>query len=202
MEDGNVNKVIKRILCFVCCGGFAISLSGCSSAGAYGRELEDTVLVQVLGVDVMDGAVTLTAAGAGGEEGTATETASASSLEEAFHALPTAGDKYFSLTSVAHIIVGDGVNLPQLLGYVLEDPDMSWTARVWAVNGFAGRLMEGAQDGGVSRLSVLEQSGAAGMTVKTALAGLLSDGAVRLPVLAVGDAVIELAGTIYFEVSG
>lgn len=180
----------------------ALSLSGCSSAGAYGRELEDTVLVQVLGVDVMDGEVTLTAAGAGGEEGTGVESVSASTLEEAFRALPTAGDKYFSLTSVAHILVGDGVNLPQLLGYVLEDPDMSWTAKVWAVNGFAGRLMEGAEDGGVSRLSVLEQSGAAGVTVKTALAGLLSDGSISLPALAAGDTVMKPAGTICFEVSG
>lgn len=193
---------VKKWAWFALCAALALPLSGCYSAGAYGRELEDTVLVQVLGVDVIDGAVTLTAAGAGGEEGAATETVSAPSLEEAFRALPAAGDKYFSLTSVGHILVGDGVNLPQLLGYVLEDPDMSWTARVWAVNGFAGRLMEGAEDGGVGRLSVLEQSGTAGVTVKTALAGLLSDGSISLPALAVGDTVMGPAGTICFEVSG
>lgn len=202
MEGGNVNKVIKRILCFVCCGGFALSLPGCASSKAYGRELEDTVLVQVLGVDVMDGAVTLTAAGSGGEEDTVLETISAPTLAEAFQALPTAGDKYFSLTSVAHILVGDGVFLPQLLNYVLDDPDMSWTAKVWAVNGFAGKLMEQTQDGGIGRLSVLEQSETGKITVKTALAGLLSDAGASLPMLAAKDGVLEPAGTFYFEVSG
>lgn len=202
MEDGNVNKVTKRILCFICCGGLALSLSGCASSGAYGRELEDTVLVRVLGVDVMDGAVTLTAAGSGGEEDTVLETVSAPSLAAAFRALPTVGDKYFSLTSVTHILVGDGVFLPQLLNYVLDDPDMSWTAKVWAVNGFAGKLMEQTQDGGIGRLSVLEQSETAKITVKTALAGLLSDGAASLPMLAARDGVPEPAGTLYFEVSG
>ena len=190
---------MRRLLC-LCLSGVLAVLTACSSAGAaYGRELEDTVLVQVVGVDVTDGMVALTAAGGGGEEERLLQTVSAAGLEEAFRALPAAGERWFSLTNVTHILVGDGVDVRQVLNYVLDDPDMSWTAAVWAVNGFAGILMEGTQDGGAGRLAVLEQRGMAGISVKDALAGLLSDGAVELPVLAVKDGVLEPAGTLEFS---
>lgn len=190
---------MKKSLCLVLAAALA-TLSGCSSAGAYGRELEDTVLVQVLGVDALDGTVTLTAAGSGGEEGTVLGHASGATLEEAFRALPTAGDKYFSLTSVARLIVGDGVDWMELLDYVLMDPDMSWTAAVWAANGFAGKLMEAAEDGGLKRLDLLEKNGLEPATVKSALAELLSGGSTALPVLTVENGLPEPVGVLYVEV--
>lgn len=187
---------MKKGICLALCGAALLELSACSSAGAYGRELEDTVLVQVLGVDVMGTRVTLTAAGAGGEEETVLGHASGATLEEALRALPTAGDRYFSLTSVGELIVGDGVDWRELLDYVLMDPDMSWTAGVWAVNGFAGALMEETEDGGISRLALLKKNGPEPATVKSALAELLSDGRTALLVLAVKDGLAEPVGTL------
>lgn len=181
--------------CLPLCAALSLLLSGCS-AGAYGRELEDTVLVQVVGVDAWEKGVVLTAAGADGEEETAMETVRAGSLEEAFAALPTAGEKYFSLTNVTQIVVGDGADLREVLWYVLDDPDMSYMATVWAAGGFAGALMEETGDGGVGRFSVLEQSGGAQTTVKEALADLLGGQAAALPVLAAKDGKLETVGTL------
>lgn len=196
---------MKKQLCLIFGAVLALVLCGCSNAGAYGRELEDTVLVQVLGVDAMEGGITLTAAGTGGEaenggeEETAMGTASGATLEDAFRNLPTAGNKYFSLTSVTQVIVGDGVDLRQVLGYVLEDPDMSWTATVWAVNGFAGKLMEETRDGGLERFTVLERSGLKQVSVKEALADLLSEGETALPALSARDGALEPLGTLYVQ---
>lgn len=183
--------------------GAALCLAGCSAAGAYGRELEDTVLVEVIGVDAWEEGVTLTAAGMDGEEGTAMAQVSAPTLEEAFAALPTAGEKYLSLTNVSHVIVGDGVDLFGTLEYVLRDRDMSYMAQVWAAGGgFAGALMEQTEDGGAGRFAVLKQSGVGQVTVKGALAALLAGEAVGLPTLAMWEGRLEPVGMLSFEVSG
>ena len=187
----------KKTGCAALCFTLVACLSGCSAAGAESRELEGTVLVQVLGVDAWGSGVALTAAGADGEEETAVECVRAGSLEEAFAALPAAGEKRLSLTSVAHLLVGDGVELEKVLEYVLNDPDMSYMAEVWAVNGFAGAVMEELEDGGIGRLGLLKSEG--GITVKTALAELL-EGGTALPALAVKDGQLEPAGTLYIEV--
>lgn len=179
------------------CAAVLAGLCGCSSAGAYGRELEETVLVQVIGVDGGEDGVVLTAAGTDGEgECVMVETAG-DGLAEAFAALPAAGEKYCSLTNVTRILVGDGVELWAVLDYVLNDRDMSYNATVWAVSGFAGAVMEETEDGGMARFSVLDQSGAEEVTVKAALAALLDSGETALPALAVRDGVLEVVGTVY-----
>ena len=79
---------------------------------------------------------------------------------------------------------------------------MSYTATVWAVNGFAGDLLEQTTDGGVGRFGVLDQSGVEEVTVKTALAGLLTDGSVTLPVLALRESLLTPVGTLSMELCG
>lgn len=173
-------------------------LSGCA-AGAAGREPEDTILAQVIGVDVDGRGVVVTAAGTDGE-GTILTSASGETLQDAFAALPVSGDKYFSLTNVTNVIVGDGVDLPALLDYILSDPDMSYSARVWA-GSFAGGLMEDMKDGGLDRFQLLEQDVTETSTVKTALAALDSGGTAAIPAVAVLDGKLETVGTLYYEVS-
>lgn len=153
--------------------------------------------MQVIGVDCQGNDVVLTAAGTDGEGETVMEQVTGAGLEEAFAALPTAGEKYCSLTNVTQILVGDGVDLRAVLDYVLDDRDMSYSAAVWAVNGFAGAVMEETEDGGIARFSVLKQDGSDEVTVKEALAGLLSDGETVLPALAVRDGVLEPVGVLY-----
>lgn len=192
---------MKRWKALALCSALAVGMCGCSTAGAYGRELEETVLVQILGIDAGGSGITLTAAGAGGDGETVVETVSGSDLADAFKRLPTVGEQYLSLTNVTHVIVGDGVNLKQVLDYVLADKDMSYSAGVWTVSGFAGPLvkMVGEEDG-IGRFTVLKQSGEDRPTVKTALAGLENEGETALPALAVREGTLDVVGTLYFEV--
>lgn len=189
---------MRKYCCVILAAVCLLALAGCTSAGAAGREPEDTVLVQVVGVDVDGRGVVVTAAGRDGEE-TAVVSASGSSLEEAFAALPTAGDRYLSLTNVTQVLVGDGVDAAAVLRYVLEDPDMSYMARAWAA-GYAGGLMEELKEQGLERFQLLEEGGAETVTVKTALAELLEGKEAVLPSLAMGQAGLEVAGKLYFEV--
>ena len=175
-------------------------LTGCSSAGPYGRELEETVLVRVVGVDSVGGAVTLTAWGTDGAGESKILKVSGSDLERAFAALPTAGEQYFSLTNVTQILVGDGVELTGVLDYVMEDSSISYAATVWAVNGFAGAVLDQTADGGVDRFQVMEQGGQPGVSVKRALANLLTDGWVELPALTLREGVLQTEGRLYYEV--
>ena len=175
-----------------------MSLCGCASASASGREPEDTVLAQVVGVDVDGRGVVVTAAGRDGEE-TAVVSASGGSLEEAFAALSTAGDKFFSLTNVTQVLVGDGVDMTAVLRYVLEDPDMSYMARVWAA-GYAGGVMEELKEKGLERFPLLEEGGVETITVKTALAELLEEKKTAIPSLTMGKTGLEVVGKLYFEV--
>lgn len=192
-------RKMRRYLCLTMAAAVLLALSGCTSASAAGREPEDTVLVQVIGVDVDGRGVVVTAAGQDGEE-TVVVTSSGDTLEEAFAALPTAGEKYVSLTTVSHVLLGDGIDTLALLRYVVEDPDMSYMARVWA-GGFAGGLMEDLKEGGLERFRTLEQSGVATVTVKTALAELLSGQTTEIPALSVPDGELEVVGMLYFEVT-
>lgn len=180
------------------CAAVLAGLCGCASTGAHGRELEETVLVQVVGVDWDGRGVTLTAAGTDGEGETVLESVSGAGLAEAFAALPEAGETYFSLTNVTQILVGDGVNLREVLDYVLADREMSYLARVWAVNGFAGAVMGQTQDGGIARLALWKESGGTQTaTVKSALAGLLDGGSTALTALTVRDGLLEPEGILY-----
>ena len=190
---------MRRYLCLTMAAAVLVALPGCSSARAAGREPEDTVLIQVIGVDVDGRGVVVTAAGQDGEE-TVVVTSSGDTLEEAFATLPTAGEKYVSLTTVSHVLLGDGIDTLALLRYVVEDPDMSYMARVWA-GGFAGGLMEDLKEGGLERFRTLEQSGVATVTVKTALAELLSGQTTEIPALSVPDGELEVVGKLYFEVT-
>lgn len=189
---------MKRWRCILLAAA-CLLLSGCTSAQAAGREPEDTVLAQVIGMDVDGRGIVVTAAGQDGEE-TAVVSASGETMEEAFTALPTAGEKYVSLTSVSHILLGDGIDVAALLRYVVEDPDMSYTARVWA-GGFAGGVMEDLRETGLERFRTLEQSGVETITVKTALAELLSQRKTEIPALSVPDGELEVVGKLYFEVT-
>lgn len=188
---------MRKTFCIVLCAALPVLLSGCA-AGANGREPEDTVLARIVGVDVDGQGVTVTAAGTDGEE-TVLAASSGATLEEAFSALPVAGDKRFSLTNVTHVLVGDGVELTSLLRYILDDPDMSYMAKTWAA-GFAGGLMEDLREDGLGRFQILEESGAETITVKNALAGLLDGGTTAMPVLSRGEAGVEVVGKLYFEV--
>lgn len=188
---------MKRTL--ICLLAF-LPLAGCEAL-PFARELEDTMLVQVLGVDWTDDGVTLTAASDPGEGSgdarAAVLSASGRNLEEAKAALKGAGEEYVSLTHVTQLVLGADTDLPAVLEAALEEPALGQSATVWlAANGTAQKLLEGA-GGGAKRLSSIElNAGAPSVTVLQSLMRLEEDGWVELPALNLKEKTLVLAGTV------
>lgn len=176
---------MKRVLIclFVC-----LVLTGCEAL-PFARELESTMLVQVLGVDWTESGVVLTAAsdpGAGG--GTAVLSAPGRTLQEAKVALKGAGEEFVSLTHVAQIVLGANSNHRAVLEAVLEDPALGQGATVWLTDGGTAKNLLESVEGGAKRLSSVElNSGVQPVTVLRSLMNLEETGRVELPVLAVEE---------------
>ncbi|MGN1002375.1 MAG: hypothetical protein ACI4PC_06345 [Oscillospiraceae bacterium] len=177
-----------------------LPLAGCEAL-PFARELEDTMLVQVLGVDWTDGGVTLTAASDPGEgDGdvkTSVLSGSGCNLAEAEAALKGAGEEYVSLTHVTQLVLGADTDLPAVLEAALEEPALGQSATVWlAADGTARELLEGA-GGGAKRLSSIElNSGVPSVTVLQSLMRLEENGWVELPVLELEGETLAPAGIL------
>lgn len=189
---------MRRI--FVCLLAL-LPLAGCR-ATPYARELEDTMLVQVLGVDWTDDGVTLTAVsdpGQGGGE-TCLLTASGSDLAQAQAALKGAGEEYVALTHVAQLVVGADADLTAVLDAALGETALGQGATVWlTAEGTANRLLEGA-DGAARRLSSMElNSGVTPVTVLQGRMRLAEYGWVELPTLARAGETLTDAGSTRIE---
>lgn len=187
---------MKRVLL---CLLALLPLAGCEAV-PFARELEATMLVQVLGVDWTDAGVTLTAVsdpGEGGEDGEAEMLSGAGrDLAEAEAALKGAGEEYVSLTHVTQLVVGADSDLSAVLEAALEEPALGQGATVWLAQGeAAGKLLEGA-GGGAKRLSSVElNSGVTPVTVLQGLMRLEEHGQVELPTLGLEGETLVPTGT-------
>lgn len=195
------NRLNAVLLCALLCG----LLTGCEVL-PYPRELEDTLLVRVLGVDWAGEEVALTAAGEprDGEESKVL-TAEGTSPEESHQSLKEAGEEYVALTHVTQIVVGENSDLRAVLEGALVGKEVGQTATVWLVReGTARTLMEEVK-GGAKRLTSIELN-TAGLTPRTvldALAELERYHEVDLPTLSVKDGRLEMAGmTVWKEEMG
>lgn len=174
-------------------------LSGCEAL-PFARELEATMLVQVLGVDWTEDGVTLTAASdpstGSGDSKAAVLTASGVDLVQAKSALEAAGEEYVALTHVSQLVLGADTELSLVLEAALQEPALGQGATVWLVSdGSAKELLEGV-GGGAKRLSSIELN--AGVTPVTVLQGMmrLEEGArLELPVLTLKGEALSLEGT-------
>lgn len=184
---------MKRVLfCLLAC----LTLTGCEAL-PFARELESTMLVQVLGVDWTNEGVVLTAAsdpGAGG--GTAVLSAAGVDLQGAKEALKGAGEEYVSLTHVAQIVLGADSDFRAVLEAALNEPALGQGATVWLVaKGTAKDLLESAE-GGAKRLSSIElNSGVKSVTVLRSLMQLEEKGSVQLPVLEIKEGTLVWSGS-------
>ena len=181
---------MKRLaVCLLAC----LLLSGCGAL-PYPRELENTLLMRVLGIDQREGEVVVTAANIPekGEEG-ACLTARGKDLEESCQRLKEAWEEYVALTHVTQIVVGENSDLGSVLKAVLDQREIGQTATVWRCEGTARESREKV-GGGAKRLTSLElnQSGLETVTVLQALARLEETGEVALPGLVVKDGVLEV----------
>ena len=190
---------MKRV-CIPLCVLTLLFLCGCSS-GEKGREPEDTVLVEVLGIDRVAGVYVLTAAGRDSAGETVMQTVEGAGVAEVFGTMPGAGEQWVSLTNVTHLLLGDGVEPGEVLTFILKESGMSWRATVWYAP-LAMSLMAETEDGGTARLTVLKQAGAKTVSVLDALAELASDGVTQLPGLALRGGTLEITGMLRYERSG
>lgn len=196
---------MRRIL--LCLLAF-FPLVGCEAL-PFARELEATMLVQVLGVDWTDDGVTLTAAsdpGTGsGDTKAAVLSASGGDLDEAKAALKGAGEEYVSLTHVTQLVLGEDSDLSAVLEAALVEPALGQSATVWLVSeGSAKALLEGV-GGGAKRLSSIElNAGVEPVTVLQSLMRLKENGQMKLPTLRREEETLAVAGSklIREEVNG
>lgn len=196
-----MKKLTTAALCTLLC----LSLAGCETL-PYPRELEDTMLVRVLGVDWTAEEVALTAASIPqeGEEAEELLCVRAPGAEESHRKLKEAGEEYVALTHVTQIIVGEGSDLRAVLEGALEGREVGQTASVWLCReGTAQELME-AVGGGARRLTSIELNteGLNAMTVLDALADLERTHQVTLPALAVEEERLECVGTKLWKEEG
>lgn len=170
-------------------------LAGCDVL-PYPRELEDTMLVRVLGVDWTGEGVTLTAAAApeeGGGEGEVL-TALAPSMEESRKRLKREGEEYVALTHVTQLVVGKGSDVRAVLEAALAEREVGQTATVWLSKDTSAHALMEAVGGGAKRLTSIELNGGLeAPTVLEALAQLEEDGEILLPALEVVEDTLEAA---------
>lgn len=187
---------MKRIL--LCLLAF-LPLVGCEAL-PFARELEDTMLVQVLGVDWTKEGVTLTAVSDPdtGSEGGKAEVLSGSGrdLAEAEAALKGAGEEYVSLTHVTQLVVGADSDLPAVLEAALQEPALGQGATVWLAAETAACELLAEAGGGAKRLSSIElNSGVTPVTVLQGLMRLEEHGQVELPAVGLKEGALEPVGT-------
>lgn len=191
---------MKKILA---CGLLCLLLSGCEAL-PYPRELEETMLVRVLGVDWTEAGVALTAADIpqeGDQEEAELLKVFAPTPEESQQKLKEAGEEYVALTHVTQILVGEDSDLRRVLEGALAGAEVGQTSTVWLVKtGTARDLME-AVNGGAKRLTSIELnvSGVTPRTVLEALAELEHEGTVSLPALTAKDGNLEPAGMVEWK---
>lgn len=188
---------MKRVLaCFV----MVSLLTGCG-ASPFARELEATMLVQVLGVDWTAEEVELTAAsdpgtGSGGSK-TPVLAAKGKDFGRAKAALKGAGEEYVSLTHVTQIVLGEETVLPAVLETALKEPTLSQSATVWVSKSGTAKDLLMSVDGGAKRVAAIElNSGVEPITVLQSLMRLKEQGWVEVPALCTEKGVLTLVGTV------
>ena len=171
-------------------------LSGCEIL-PFARELESTMLVQVLGVDWEEGVVTLTGAADSGEKGEASVlSASGETIEKAEAALKGEGEEYVSLTHVTQLVLGAGTDLAVVLEAVLKEPALGQSATVWLAEEGRARTLMKEVGGGAKRLSSIELNGdVQPITVLQGMMRLREQGRVEIPVLRAEEDNLVPAGT-------
>ena len=168
-------------------------LCGCEVL-PYPRELESTLLVRVLGVDVTREGILLTASDIPEEGGEAEVLFGAGEdFGEAVRDLKRSGEESVALTHVTQILVGEGSDLSSVLEAVLLNREVGQSATVWRTVGPARELMELVR-GGAKRLTSLELNveGLTKTTVLETLARQEEVGTVDLPLLGVVEGVLEV----------
>ncbi len=180
------------------CAAACLLLSGCQAV-PFARELEDAMLVQVLGVDMEHGSVVLTAAcdPETGSRGTKKPVLAAGGgdMKRAQAALKAAGEEYVALTHVTQLVIGSKTDVCAVLESALTDRALGQSATVWLTESGSAEDLLAAVDGGAKRLSSIElNSDAEAVTVLQALREVAEKGETKIPLLKQEKGRLVLAG--------
>ena len=185
------------------------ALAGCAPLDAlpYAYEIEDTVLLRTLGVDVatqrLDGVAVTASSGerpaVGDSPGQAgvVLSAQADTVSAARTMMQSYGKDELFFGDVEQVVVGEGLaqrGLDDLLALMARDPELRLEARLWVVRGGSASdvLFGGGEGGGVDdRLDAMEadagqRSANLPRTAREALVDLARSGTTFLPALAQG----------------
>lgn len=190
-------------------GAACAALTGCAPLDAlpYAYEIEDTVLLRTLGVDVatqrLDGVAVTASSGerpaVGDSPGQAgvVLSAQADTVSAARTMMQSYGKDELFFGDVEQVVVGEGLaqrGLDDLLALMARDPELRLEARLWVVRGGSASdvLFGGEEGGGVDdRLDAMEadaeqRSANLPRTAREALVDLARSGTTFLPALAQG----------------
>lgn len=194
---------MKRLFILFLSTALCLSVGGCAAL-PYAHEIEKTVLMGVLGVDVSEetpDGVAVTAAsgaraGAGDSPGQAPVilAAQAQTVASACAVMQSFGSEYIFFGDVEQVLVGEGETvrgLEPLLSHMARDPELRLEAQLWVVKGgsAADALFAVSEGGGApDRLAALERdaeliSAPRPFTARETLVDLLDNGCTLLPAL-------------------
>lgn len=183
----------------------ALSLTSCASF-PYTHEIESTVLMRTLGVDVgtasVDGVAVTASAGArssaGTQEGQAPTrlSAQADTISAACQQMQGLGDRFIFFGDVEQLLVGEGQaarSLTAVLSHVGRDRALRLEAQVWCVRGAsAADVLFSDQEGAGARLDAMREDAglfSAGLpkSAREALVELSLNGCTFVPALALTE---------------
>ena len=166
---------MKRILVLLAAWVFLV---GCSSVA---REPDNLTLVRVLGVDDGEVVVFTAVSGKSGQGRVERGDGEGEDFRQAREEVPWSGTgTELSLTGVSYLLVGEDVDLRELLLWAMEDVDLGASATVWSVEGAAKILLENCEDP-AAELELLQLKGVPAPTVAQAAAELMTEGGTMLP---------------------
>lgn len=166
-------------------------LTGCASVA---REPDRMTLVRVLGVDGKENIVFTAVSGKNNQGAVERGSGEGAGFQQVREQVPWSGKGMeLSLTGVSYVLVGDDVELEELLLWVMEDVDLGASATVWLTDGSAEELLQECEDPAAD-LELLVMKGVAAPTVAQAAASLATEERVTLPRLGQKDGRVEERG--------
>lgn len=170
--------------------GTVLLLCGCAPSA---REPDNLALVRVLGVDGSGPVVLTGVCGGANQQDVSRGNCQGEDFAQARRGLPWSGREEMALTSVGYLVLGADADVEQVLFAVLEDQELGASATVWLAPEGAAAALEPCEDPATD-LELLLRQGVSAPTAAQALAGLITDGGMSLPVVEAQDGRLKARG--------
>lgn len=188
----------------------SLLLAGCTSLSLpYGREIEETVLMGSLAVDLEESGLQLTATShqqASSDTEAVLLSAQAQSISGGLASLQSQGEEWVFFGHVEQILLGEDMakkGLKDVLDFMATDGQLRLESSAWVVKeGRAGDLLSNQQEGGANqRLETLEQGQqlTQARNAREALVDLEYNGCTYLPAIVQGEGIVPVGYALFRE---